>query len=438
VYDLKFLSDGKGCTMLRDDKERQRIKVTMLGGFSVSFEGKQMALERNGTTKAMQLLQILLIRGTEGVTSQELQQFLYARDEVSNPVNNLNVTIFRLRKFLADSVLPEGNYIQFAESRYRWVSEVKTEVDAVEFLDAAKIAENEDDPSERLPLLRNACHLYSGPFLPMLESMDWVIIYASKCRDAYFEVLSSTCEMMDELRSYDEELELCSKAAVYYPYEEKWQLKRMDCLLALRRYTDAMKVYDEVSSLYFEDLGIRPSEEMLSRFRTMSSEAQEIYSPLEEIKKMLQEKERPAGAYYCSYPSFIDCYRMVVRTIERSGQSVYLMLCTLSNRSDEPLEAGTQLRMAAACVRDAARASLRRGDFFTRFSPNQFLMLLQGTNRENCMVAAERITKYFSEKSEGVRGVRLQFSEISAADLTMNADEQAKEIPAGQLHKTAW
>lgn len=71
------------------------------------------------------------------------------------------------------------------------------------------------------------------------------------------------------------------------------------------------------------------------------------------------------------------------RVIERSGQSAYLLLCTMTDGKGVPLEKGERLGKVAEELEQAIRNSLRRGDMFTRYSDNQFLMLLLGIRQED-------------------------------------------------------
>ena len=73
------------------------------------------------------------------------------------------------------------------------------------------------------------------------------------------------------------------------------------------------------------------------------------------------------------------------RVIERSGQSAYLLLCTMTDGKGVPLEKGERLGKVAEELEQAIRNSLRRGDMFTRYSDNQFLMLLLGIRQEDCV-----------------------------------------------------
>ena len=117
-----------------------------------------------------------------------------------------------------------------------------------------------------------------------------------------------------------------------------------------------------------------------------------------DIKGGLQEKGEETGAYYCSLPSFIDGYRLIRRMIERNGQSVYLMLCTLTDGNGNPMESGSKLERMSGELKLAIKRSLRKGDSYTQYSVNQFLILLIGTNEENCSLVSDRITTNFAEE----------------------------------------
>ena len=93
--------------------EKQLLKIQMLGGFSLSYNNTPIVLERSSVTKATQLLQYLTYHINEKIPRNTLINMLYGNDDIGNPANNLKVNLFRLRKILASSCLPEGEYIIF-------------------------------------------------------------------------------------------------------------------------------------------------------------------------------------------------------------------------------------------------------------------------------------------------------------------------------------
>ena len=70
--------------------------------------------------------------------------------------------------------------------------------------------------------------------------------------------------------------------------------------------------------------------------------------------------------WLCSFPVFQGIYRMVNRMAERSGQSIYLMLCTIIDSKGNPMRDGEQLEQLAGRLGDAICKSIRRGDAVNR------------------------------------------------------------------------
>ena len=125
---------------------------------------------------------------------------------------------------------------------------------------------------------------------------------------------------------------------------------------------------------------------------------EELRGKTREFKERLKEDDIRGGAFYCSLPSFRDSYRLVSRIIERNGQSVYLMLCSITNGKGMPMDKPDKLEVLSGELQNTIQQCLRKGDSFTKYSPSQFLILLVGTNKENCSMIFDRIQRYFSRE----------------------------------------
>lgn len=358
-------------------KNQDVFYINMLGGLSFYYGDRVFSIKCNNTSKVMQLLLMLLMAGEEGVPKVQLLEALYGNDDTQDTKNAFRILVFRLRRLLEETILPKDNYVKMSKGIYRFGSSLKIQIDAKTFEQEAQQALSMDNEDQKLEALKMACNRYTGEFLPLLSNEEWVSIQSTHYKNIYFDCLRESCNLLQERRQYEDMLALCNHAIDFYPFEE-WQLVQIDCLLAMNRYKDALKVYESATSMFFEDLGLSPSEKMLARFRAMSGQIHYAMGTLTDIKDSLKEKEYLSGAYYCSYPSFIDSYRIITRMIERSGQSVFLMLCTLTDNKGNPLEKEEVIAEQSANLCQAIGVSLRRGDLFTRYSPNQFLVLLIG------------------------------------------------------------
>lgn len=377
--------------------EKEVLRVQMLGDFAMTYGDKVLTFRKNVVSKSMQLLQILLYHKDEGISRKELIELLYGRGGLSDPANNLRVASHRLRRQMTDAGLPEEEYIKIEDGIYRWNCSFPSEVDVLEFEKLIQKAEAESNTEKRIRDLKQALALYRGDFLPKLSGEDWALLESVRYKREYEDALLEVLDFLEKRKQYDEMLQLAAAAGDLYPFDE-WQCYKIEALMGMGHDEEAMQVYQDTSRLFFEELGIQPSERMMQQFRVMSDRIKTVPKPIMDIKGGLQEKEDESGAYYCSLPSFIDGYRIIRRIIERNGQSVYLMLCTLTDGSGNPMEGGSKLNAMAEGLKGAIKHSLRKGDSYTQYSINQFLILLIGTNEENCRLVSDRITRNFAEE----------------------------------------
>lgn len=214
---------------------------------------------------------------------------------------------------------------------------------------------------------------------------------------------------------YEETLRIATSASVIYPFED-WQLWQIDSLMAMSRYQEAMEVYEKATKLVLDELGLPPSPEMLRRFRIVGEHVSQTAEVTEDIRKRLDEKVHIEGAYYCSFPGFIDIYHVFSRMMERNGATVYIMLCTLKGISVKDGYIEGKDREASELLAEAIRGSLRRGDFYTRYSYSQYLILFSDIRMENCKIVSDRIQKRFEQKTAGEYRVDFDVTSIESMD----------------------
>ncbi len=390
------------------------LKVQMLGGLSLMYGDEPISFLRNTMTKAMKLLQILLYYGEKGISRHKLIENLYKVEELADAPNSLRVTSYRLKKLLVHIGLPEYNYIRISKGIYYWNGPMKTEVDVHNFFKLIQEAEMETDNDKKMSILRDACHLYKGELLPGSSEEEWVLIESVQCKKMYSSALHKLSSYLWEKEEYEEILTLCETACTMYPFDE-WQAVRIDCFMAMNRYQDAMNEYESTAKLFFEELGISPSEKMINQFKSMSEHMSNAPQTIRGIKSCLREEEIEAGAFYMTLPSFRDSYRLVRRIMERNGQSVYLMLCSLVDSKGAPLDDPDRIDSMSEELMASIKHCLRKGDSFTRYNPSQFLILLVGTNKENCGKIFDRIETYFTRDHKSWKKY-LEFYITSLAD----------------------
>lgn len=373
------------------------LNVNMLGRFSMTYGNQTITFKRNPSTKSLHLLQLLL-HSTNGISRVQLLEILYGQEEVSDVSNNLRVTIFRLKKQLIEAGLPKYDYIHIENGNYFWKSPMETKLDIIEFENFIQTAYKKNDEEQKITLLYHAIQLYRGEFLPLLSGEDWVIIHSVQYKKLYTKAFLEVCNYLKKKHEYRTLLEVSEAAIKIYPFEE-WQTIKIEALLALNRYKEALQYYEETSKMFFEELGISPSERMIQIFKSMSNKMYHNYSSSIDIKNEFYESAYEIGGFYCNLPSFRDCFRLIQRMIERNHQHAYMVICSITDKNGHPLEQKEKLEVLSQTLHKSIKNSIRRGDCFTKYSPSQFIILLIVDNEEICNMIYTRILTHFIQKN---------------------------------------
>ena len=93
------------------EQNTKRLQVRMLGGFSISYNGKENVPGRNTTSKFVQLLQIIWAHGEKGITRDSLIDALYGEEDSANISNSFNNLIYQMRKQMVSAGFPDADYV---------------------------------------------------------------------------------------------------------------------------------------------------------------------------------------------------------------------------------------------------------------------------------------------------------------------------------------
>ena len=374
--------------------DRRGFAVRMLGGFTVFYDGREVALGRNGSARFMQLLQLVWLQGNGGISKEKLVESLYDREKITNINSSFNTLVYRMRQQMTAIGLPDAEYVVRRKGLYTADEKIPVWVDALEFERLVLEGDRAESEEEKLRCYQGAFELYQGDLLLGVSSGLWVLEKSVRYKRLFGRCVQWLGDYAKRGRDYQAMEVYYSKAVALYPLEE-WEIGLIDTLLTMGEYKRAYKLYDRTVRLYSDELGLPPPDKMLDCYRRMSEKMVHLPCSLEEVHDLLKESENENGgvdgAYYCSYPSFIDAYRLLSRNMERSGFSMYLILCTITDYEGKAVQNEEKLKVRSAAVNEAIRTSLRRGDIFTKYSASQYLILAMNLRREDCDTIYRRL-----------------------------------------------
>lgn len=397
-------------------KKKIFFDVRMLGEFSVMHDGQKVILGRNNTLKYIQLIQIVWLHGDQGVTRDYLMHTLYDREELSNSGNSLNNLLYQVRQRMAKEELPKGDYISRKGSMFFTDKSFPVRVDVLEFERLFQCADEAETEEEQYRCYYEAFDLYRGELLPSVSTEMWVMMESLRLKELYVECVEWLGEYCRRNNDYDTMYYVYTRAASIYPYDD-WQICQIDSLLALGDTKKANQIYNETVRRYMDEMGIPPSDEMQKCYERISQESQQLPGGMSEVLKSLLEQgesELPdTGAYHCAYLSFVDVYRTLSRNMERSGNSIFLMLCTLVDYEGKMIRNPEKLKDRSKVLGEVIQSSLRKGDVYTQYHTAQYLILLIGAKQEECETIFRRIQRRLREREGNRAGLTYAVSSLA-------------------------
>ncbi|MBQ9589393.1 MAG: hypothetical protein IJR29_04335 [Butyrivibrio sp.] len=396
-----------------------KLNIQLFGGLAIIYDGKSISIGKNKTSKYIQLLEIVWLSDNQGVSKDNLVKILYDREEQSNINNSFNNLIYQMHKQLKKSGLPDGEYVVNKNGFFYTDDNIVVESDATCFMDYVKNARNADNDNEEIAYYKKAFELYKAELLPELSTQEWVIIKSIQLQKMYSECVVALGNYYSKRKDYESMLRIYYKASELYP-DDEWQIGQINALIGLENYKEAYRVYNDTVRYYTDELGITPSNDLLECYDKMSRQVTNLPSKILQIRNDILEKrelldKNDKGAYDCSYPSFIDAYHILSRNMERSGQSVYMMLLTIVDYEGKIITNKSKLEFRSKLLQETISGTLRQGDTYCKYSSSQFLMLLVGTSKESCKIVFRRILSRYKMLA-GPRA-EIDYSVLSLAEL---------------------
>ncbi len=401
------------------DKEKTILQVNMFGGLAITYEGKNISIGKNKTAKYIQLLEIVWLAGEAGIQKDQLTGILYDREEQSNLSNSFNNLIYQMHKQMDRAGLPELDYVVNKDGVFFTDDNVVIDSDVLRFKNNILVARQQENEADSIPYYKAAFDEYRAEILPELATAEWLIIQSVQFQKMYAESVIALGSYYEEKKDYESMHQVFKKAAELYP-DDEWQIGEINALIGMESFKEAYAVYDETVRYYTDELGVTPSNDLLECYEKMSRQITNVPGKILQIRDGILEhrgavSDNDEGAYDCSFPSFIDAYHILSRNMERSGQSVYMMLLNIVDYEGKKIANQGKLEARAKLLQEAISLTLRQGDTYCKYSASQYLLLLVGTNKESCKTVYRRLLNKFKLLA-GPR-TELEYSVVSLADL---------------------
>ena len=378
----------------------RELSINMFGEFTISYGENKISEANNRKKKVWSILQYLITFRSRDISQDELIEMLWPDDNVDDPANTLKTLMFRVRSVIKQIGIENAKRLILAKGgSYAWNMEIPCSIDVDDFdklIETAGAAETTQ--TDKLAKLLEATEIYKGDYLLQDSSATWIVPISAYYRSKYIKTVTDACEILAALNNYDDIITLCQKAIVVDPYEEFLHYTLLSALIRTNKQQQALSYYYYVKDLFYSKFGINLSDEFRALYKETIKSSKLIEHDLSLIMESLQEVASINGSFFCEYEFFKDIYRLEIRTAERTGMAVYMCLLTISGKNDI-LPSQRTMNNSMDKLHAVIKKTLRKGDVFTRYSINQYLLMLPMTTYESATKVIERIISNFREKS---------------------------------------
>ena len=372
------------------------IDIHLFGKFEIYVNGELVLENINQSRKTRDLLSYLILHVDKEVTHSELFENLWLDDENLNPSNALRTLLYRYRKMLDQHDLPElKESILTNWGTYQWNPELDAKIDVFEFEKLCRQAKDMavDDP-ERIKVAIEAMKLYTGDLLSIASETAWLIPISVYYHDLF---LTNTFVIIDSLKvqeDYQEIIHVCKTALDIDLFEDRLHLELIQALMETGKNRAALSQFQATSDLYYQHLGVAPSENIRSLYKNIIKIGQDMEVDIKIIQENIDMEDDVQGAFFCEYEIFKSIYHLQKRLLERTGGNFFIALITVNHAYQEtldPLVLDNIMKKLLMII----QKNLRRGDTIARYSSMQYVVILPMVNYETGKMIIERVKKIF-------------------------------------------
>lgn len=382
--------------------------------FSEFYLKNKNAIINSETARSQQLIKLLLyilMNREREISHQELIDALWGEKNTGNPAGALKNLIYRLRSMMMR--LGDEEYIVARRGYYRWNMQVDVESDYEEFEQLCTSAKTVQEIDEKERIYEKALSIYKGNVQEDLASERWMVPIATWYQSMYLSAARELIEIYSDKKEFNKMQQTCIAALKVDELDEDFHYWLMRSLMEQYKVDLALKHYNEATRLFQKHLGIRTSELLNQVYKEMIS-LKNVNTTLDgkNILDDLMESGRREGVYFCEFVIFKEIYRVEARRALRNNNATveFILLLTMNARNyyNETEEGKLfNIRVGMERLESVLCNYLRAGDVVSRYSDNQFVILLSTCKEEFAVRVGQRIVdmlfQQYSDKKVELR-----------------------------------
>lgn len=127
---------------------------------------------------------------------------LFGDRDVEDRRHAFRSVLYNAKKRLEKGGCPKVDYIIQKNGMLYWTEEIPVSEDAEEFEELCREAKRSKNKEERLQILLNACHTYTGEFLESWGGIIWAASEARRYRAMFYRCVEEIVYLLRDKQDY--------------------------------------------------------------------------------------------------------------------------------------------------------------------------------------------------------------------------------------------
>lgn len=361
----------------------------MFKAFTITYKGKTIGEKDINSKKIIKLLEYLFFYSKRAIASVELIDFIWNSENVDNSMPVLKNLVYRLRMMLKSELQIE-DLIVTGNKTYCVSQEFNIIIDAFTF---EKLHLQINLKPDNCELYKKMLKIYTGNFLVEIRDDIQSISKAVYYQSIYITMVLDYGRILEEKGKYVKLENIMKKAIQLGCFDEYLYEMLIRSLYFQKQYIQACKTYKQTVDLLYRTLGVGPSKGMEELYDMMKSKCRNNgLDSIDDQNNLLTDKQ--LGAYLCQYNAFKELYNIQIKKLEHLEVNGHLCFLTIHDYSHYQNDKEKSVEETVQRIQKALVDGLRIDDIVSRFSKNEFVVLLSLCNYEDSHYVMNRVLRY--------------------------------------------
>jgi len=377
------------------------IHIYTLGRFEVFFKERKLSPENGRSKKIWELLMHLLINEGQTIPAEEIAEAIQNGTDYTDPRSIVKNLVHRLRKKLDQEEVPDANSLIIQHlGCYGLNKEYPYWIDANAISDLCSRAQTlaGSDPELACELYKQALSLYKGTYLPECSYNECFYPARQYYHSIFIKAMGELLELLKKQHNYSEIIAVCEKIIMVEQFVDNINHYYMEALLVTGEADRARAHYEYISSLLYNELGVKPSEKLKKLYRVVTENDNAGQCCITGIKEAINAAFQEEKAFITDPETFKLLCKLEQCRLERENLPAQVGLLTVL-RPGGTLPPRPCLNEAMPELCKILNNFLCKGDVFAIWHGYQAMILLPGLT--NCR--AETVVNRIAEKFDALR-----------------------------------